>query len=107
MIHHWKSLVLEIRDAEYHYDPTYTGEIMPSHTLNLKHVEIIKVSDEPTYDLSLESSRLGHHRFTDFQYQHYPTPSGEIIPSQTSNLKHVEIIKVLDKPTYDTSLESS
>ena len=23
------------------------------------------------------------------------------------NLKHVEIIKVLDKPTYDTSLERS
>ena len=31
---------------------------------------------------------------TDFNYHHYPTPSGEIISSQTSNLKLVEIIKV-------------
>ena len=29
----------------------------------LKHVEIIKVSDKPTYDTSLEMSRLGDHIF--------------------------------------------
>ena len=29
----------------------------------LKHVEIIKVSDKPTYDISLESSQLRDHRF--------------------------------------------
>ena len=56
MIHHWKGLDLEITDSLYHYDPTYTGEIMPSQTLNLKHVEIIKVSDKPTYDASFERS---------------------------------------------------
>ena len=28
----------------------------------------------------------------DFKYHHDPTPSCEITPSQTSNLKHVEII---------------
>ena len=56
MIHHWKSLDLEITDGEYQYDPTYTGEIIPSQTLNLKHVEIIKVPDKPTYDAPLESS---------------------------------------------------
>ena len=30
---------------------------------------------------------------TDFEYRHDPTPSCEIILSQTLNLKHVEIIK--------------
>ena len=30
--------------------------------LNVKHVEIIKVLDKPTYDTSLESSWLGDHR---------------------------------------------
>ena len=44
---------------------------------------------------------------TDFIYYHDPTPSGEIISSQTSNLKHVEFIKVSEKPTFDASLESS
>ena len=29
---------------------------------NLKHVEIIKVSDKPSNDTSLERSRLGDHR---------------------------------------------
>ena len=56
MIHHWKALDLEITNGEYQFDRTYTGEIIPSHTLNLKHVEIINVSDKPTYDTSLESS---------------------------------------------------
>ena len=56
MIHHWKRLDLEIIDGEYQYDPTYTGEIIPSQTLNFKHVEIIKVSDKPTYDAPLEGS---------------------------------------------------
>ena len=42
---------------------------------------------------------------TDFEYRHDRTRSSEIIPSQT--LKHVEIIIFCDKPTYDTSLESS
>ena len=31
---------------------------------------------------------------TDFIYHHDPTPTGEIISSQTSNLKFKEIIKV-------------
>ena len=44
---------------------------------------------------------------TDFSYFHHPTPSREIIPSQTSNLKYVEIIKVSDEPTYDTSFQRS
>ena len=30
MIPHWKTLDLEITDGEYQFDPTYTGEIMPS-----------------------------------------------------------------------------
>ena len=31
---------------------------------------------------------------TDFNYHHAPTPSGEILSSQTSNVKDVEYIKV-------------
>ena len=44
---------------------------------------------------------------TDFEYHLDPTPSGDIIPSQTSNPKHVENIKVSDKRTYDRSFETS
>ena len=29
----------------------------------LKHVEIIRISEKPTYDTSFERSRLGDHRF--------------------------------------------
>ena len=42
---------------------------------------------------------------TDFEYQRDPTYTGETKPSQT--LKHVEILKVSDKPIYDTSFERS
>ena len=56
MIHHWKALDLEITDGEYQIDRTCIGKIVRSETLNLKHVEIIKVSDKPTYDKSFEWS---------------------------------------------------
>ena len=42
---------------------------------------------------------------TAFEYQRDPTYTGETKPSQT--LKHVEVIKVSDKPIYDTSFERS
>ena len=42
---------------------------------------------------------------TDSEYHHDPTYTGETKPSQT--LKHVEIIKVSDKPIYDTLFERS
>ena len=44
---------------------------------------------------------------TDFDHQRDRTPSVEIVPSQISELKHVENIKVSDKPTFDTSLGRS
>ena len=56
MTHHWKVHHLEITDFEYHHDLTNIGETMPSQTPNLKHVEIIKVSDKPTYNTSFERS---------------------------------------------------
>ena len=54
MIHHSKGLDLEITDFEYQDDLANTIEIIPSQTSKLKHVEIIKVSDKPTYDISFE-----------------------------------------------------
>ena len=36
---------------------------------------------------------------TNFEYHHDRTRRSEIIRSQTLKLKHVEIIKVSDKPT--------
>ena len=36
---------------------------------------------------------------TDFHYQHHATPSGYFIPFQTSNVKHVENMKISDKHT--------
>ena len=56
MIHHLKALDLEITDFNYHHNPTTSGGNTGSQTSNLKHVEIIKVSDKPSYDTSLESS---------------------------------------------------
>ena len=56
MIYLWKALGLEITDGEYQFDRTYSREIMLSQTLDLKHVEIIKFSDNHTCDTSLESS---------------------------------------------------
>ena len=32
MIHHWKGLDLEIRVFNYQYDPTSSGETIPSQT---------------------------------------------------------------------------
>ena len=42
MIYHWEAFDLEITDGENQFDRTYTGETIPSQTLNLKHVEFIK-----------------------------------------------------------------
>ena len=53
-MHHSKGLDLEITYFEYHHDLTPSGETIPSQTLNLKQVEIIKVYDKPTYDTSFE-----------------------------------------------------
>ena len=43
---------------------------------------------------------------TDFNYHYGPAASGETIPSQTSNLNHVEILNVSEKHIYGASLES-
>ena len=78
MIHHWEGLVLEITAFEYHHDPTPSAEIIPSQTLNLKHVQIIK--------FKLMVSLIHHWKdldlqITDFGYHHDLTPSSGIIPS--------------------------
>ena len=41
---------------------------------------------------------------TDCEYHHDLTSSCVFIPSEASNLKHVEIIKLLVEPTDDISL---
>ena len=40
-------------------------QVKPYHRKpqTLKHVEILKVSDKPSYDTPLETFRLGDHRF--------------------------------------------
>ena len=55
MIHDWKVPELEITDFDYHIEHP---QLKPYHikSQNLKLVEIIKVSDKPTYDTSLEGS---------------------------------------------------
>ena len=50
--------------------------------------------------------KIPEYEIADFEYKHDRTPSAEIIPTQTSTLKHVGIINVSEKPTYDKSLES-
>ena len=56
MTHHWKALDLYITDFKHLHGPTFSRKIIPSQASNLKQVENINVSDEPTYDTSLESS---------------------------------------------------
>ena len=56
VIVHWKAVDLEITDGEYRFYRTYAGKITPSHTLDPKHVEIIKVIVKPTFDTSFKSS---------------------------------------------------
>ena len=56
MIHHGKVLDFEITGFIYHHDLTYTGEMVPSRTSNLQHIEILKVLDKTIYDTSLERS---------------------------------------------------
>ena len=63
MIDHWKALDLEITDGEDQFDRTYTGKTIQSQTLNLEHVEIIKIWDKHTYDTSFESYWHGDYRF--------------------------------------------
>ena len=63
MIYRPKSFDLEITDGEYHHDQTFSPEIIPSQTLSLKQVKIIKLSDNHSCDISLESSQLRDHRF--------------------------------------------
>ena len=36
MIHRWKGFHLEIADFNYQYDPTPSGETIPSQTSNLQ-----------------------------------------------------------------------
>ena len=47
MIHHWEGLDLVITEFNYHHDSTPSSETIPSQTRNIKHVEIIKISDKP------------------------------------------------------------
>ena len=63
MIHHWKGLDLKITGSENHHDPQPLGENILSQTLNLKHVEIIKVWIITKFDTILERSWLGDHSF--------------------------------------------
>ena len=56
MIHHWKGHDLEITNGECQFGRPYTGKTVSSQTLSLKHVEIIEVSDKPTYDSSFQRS---------------------------------------------------
>ena len=63
MIHHWKAPDLEIKDFGYQHDPTPSGQITPSQTSNLRHIEVIKISDKPSYDISLESFHFREHKF--------------------------------------------
>ena len=54
MIHHSKGFDLEITDFDYNHDLTPSGGIIPSQTMNLKHVENIQVLDKAIYDTSFE-----------------------------------------------------
>ena len=43
MLHHWKSLDMEITDGDNQFDRAYTSKTIPSQTLKFKHVEIMKI----------------------------------------------------------------
>ena len=70
----------------------------------LKHVEIIKVSDKPTFDTSVEWNGFDL-EITGFNYHIDQTPQLKLYHLKRQNLTHVEFIKVSDKPSFDKSLE--
>ena len=68
----------------------------------LKHVEIIKVSEIPTYDTSFEISTWGSQILNITMIrQNYV----KLYHLKAQSLKYVEITKASNKPTQDTSLE--
>ena len=83
MIHHWKGFDLEITNFEDYHDPTPSSDLLPSQTLNLKHVEILKFKQLLSLIYHLKGIDMG---ITDFEKHHDPTSSGEIITSHTSKL---------------------
>ena len=54
MIHHWKGFDLGITDFKYHHDRTQLVKLYHLKAQTLKYVEIIKASNKPTQDRSLE-----------------------------------------------------
>ena len=96
---------LKIVDYDFQQDPTPSAETIPSQNLNPSNTYRLY-----TFKLLLN---LIHHwkgldwEITHFDYHHDRTPSAGTIPSQSSNFKHVGIINVSDKPTYDRSVERS
>ena len=83
MIHHWKGFDLEITNFEDYHDPKPSSEILPSQTLNLKHVEIINFKPILSLIHHLKCLDL---EITDFENHPDLKSSGEIITSQTSKL---------------------
>ena len=55
-MHHGKTLDWEITNVEHQFDRTYTGKTIPSQTLDLKHVEFLKVSEKPSHATSFGRS---------------------------------------------------
>ena len=54
MVHHWKSLDLEITDYNYRNDRHNQVKLYHLKSQTLKQVEIMNVSNKPTQDTSLE-----------------------------------------------------
>ena len=63
MIHHSKSLELEITEFKFFRDRAPSTETIPSLFSNSKYVEITKFLVIPMYDTSLERSSLGDYSF--------------------------------------------
>ena len=62
-MHHWKVFDLEITGSIITFIRHPQMKLCHLKRQTLKHVEEINVSEKPTYDTSLERSRLGDHRF--------------------------------------------
>ena len=54
MIYHSKGHDLEITDVEYHDDPTYTGEILPSQTSGMLYMDITSLCETELKKAKLE-----------------------------------------------------
>ena len=105
MIYHWKDFELEITDFDYQHDRTPLAETRPSQIPELQTCRGYKNSNN--YYIWYIIGKVLTWRSQILNITLIRRPQLKLYHLKPQTLEHVEIIKVSDKPTHDTSLERS